>query len=450
MNIVILAAGMGKRMQSCLPKVLHKVAQKPMLHHVVDTAFALNPTKLVVVVGHGAEQVKQSFNNSNICWAIQDKQLGTGHALMQALPFLDIKVPTLVLYGDVPLIQEGTLKNLIQNAGENLGLLTAFYDNPKGYGRIIRQHGRIVAIVEEKDTDEDEKKINEINTGIMVLPTSKLEVWLAGLKNTNSQGEYYLTDIIDSSVKDAIDVISTHPECGNWESFGVNSKVQLVEVERYLQCHQAKKLLEQGVTLIDHERIDIRGTLTVEQDVLIDVGCIFEGNVHLAQGVHLKPYCIIKDSTIGENTVIESFSHLDSVKIAKNASIGPYARLRPKTELGNNVKVGNFVELKNTKIADNSKVNHLSYIGDANIGKEVNIGAGVITCNYDGVNKHITTIEDNVFIGSDCQLIAPVTIEKGATIGAGTTLTQNAPTEQLTLSRIKQTTISSWRKPVKK
>ena len=457
MNIIILAAGMGKRMQSNLPKVLHPVAQKPMLHHVVDTVLKLSPQKLIIVIGHEAEQVKQSFEHYNqekyknieIMWAYQEQQLGTGHAVMQCLPFMNNDTQTLILYGDVPLISVATLEKLIQNSKNNAGILTAFYENPTGYGRILKQNDKVTHIVEEKDTNAEQKQITEINTGIMCLPTSLLHTCLPNLSNNNAQGEYYLTDVIACAVKDNIEVVCSNPCLGNWETFGVNSKKQLTELERLYQQSLASDLLEKGVTIIDTNRIDIRGSLTVEQEVTIDIGCVFEGHVHLAQGVYIKPYCIIRDSYIGKDSIIESFSHIDNSHIESHGHIGPYARLRPNTKLAQNVKVGNFVELKNAHINDNSKVNHLSYIGDANIGKNVNIGAGVITCNYDGVNKHHTNIEDNAFIGSDCQLIAPVTVGEGATIGAGTTLTKDAPSQELTLSRAKQTTISNWKRCVK-
>jgi bifunctional UDP-N-acetylglucosamine pyrophosphorylase/glucosamine-1-phosphate N-acetyltransferase len=455
MNIIILAAGMGKRMQSAMPKVLHPIAQQSMLHHVVDTVSNLNPQRIIIVIGHGAEQVKQSFaqekyQNTQITWAYQEQQLGTGHAVMQALPFVDNNYPSLVLYGDVPLIGLTTLQKLIDTSIDKVGILTAYYDNPTGYGRIVKQNNKVTHIVEEKDATAEQKQITEINTGIMCLPTASLHEWLPSLKNNNAQGEYYLTDVVACAVKDNIEVACSHPLLGNWETFGVNSKKQLYELERLYQQSLANDLLEKGVTIIDANRIDIRGTLTVEKDVTIDVGCVFEGNVHLAQGVHIKPYCVINNSHIGEYSVIESFSHIDNSHIQSNGHIGPYARLRPNTKLADNVKVGNFVELKNANIADNSKVNHLSYVGDSVVGKNVNIGAGVITCNYDGVNKHQTTIEDNAFIGSDCQLVAPVTVGEGATIGAGTTLTKDAPTQQLTLSRAKQLSIASWKRPEKK
>ncbi len=454
MNIIILAAGMGKRMHSSLPKVLHPIAQKPMLHHVVDTVSKLNPQKLIIVIGHEAEQIKQSFEQEKykdipIIWAYQKEQLGTGHAVMQGLPFVDDNYPTLVLYGDVPLISLHTLENLIQNTKNNVGILTAFYDNPVGYGRIIKYNDKVTQIIEEKDASAEQKQINEINTGIMCLPTPFLHTYLPNLNNNNAQGEYYLTDAILCAVENNLEIICTHPCLGNWETFGVNNKKQLCELERLYQQSLANQLLEQGVTIIDAARIDIRGSLSVEQDVTIDVGCVFEGEVHLAQGVHIKPYCVINNSYIGQHSVIESFSHIEQSYIQSNGHIGPYARLRPHTKLADNVKIGNFVELKNVNVDDNSKVNHLSYIGDAAVGKNVNIGAGVITCNYDGANKYQTVVHDNAFIGSDCQLIAPVTIGENATIGAGTTLTKDAPAQELTLSRAKQISIKGWKRPQK-
>ncbi len=454
MNIIILAAGMGKRMQSTIPKVLHPIAQKSMLHHVIDSVLELQPHKIFIVVGHGAKQVQESIekkylnqdsNYSKIHFIIQEQQLGTGHAVMQVLPYINNTYPSLVLYGDVPLIQTQTLKNLIQERNDAVGILTAFYENPKGYGRIIKdEQQHIIGIVEEKDASAEQKTICEINTGIMCLPSAYLHTWLPSLKNNNVQQEYYLTDIVTCAVKDNIGVKSMQPQYGNWETIGVNSKQQLHDLERLHQTILAQNLLEQGATLIDAARIDIRGTLTIEQDVTIDVGCVFEGNVHLAKGVHIEAYCVIRNTSIDAYTTIYAFSHIDQSIIGAYNKIGPYARLRPNNNLAAHVKIGNFVELKNTQIDEASKISHLSYVGDATLGKNVNIGAGVITCNYDGKNKHHTHIEAGAFIGSDCQLVAPVRVGQDAIIAAGTTLTKNAPENSLTLSRVKQTSIEDW------
>ncbi|KWW34050.1 bifunctional UDP-N-acetylglucosamine diphosphorylase/glucosamine-1-phosphate N-acetyltransferase GlmU [Cupriavidus metallidurans] len=450
MNIVILAAGMGKRMNSALPKVLHPVAGQPMLSHVLDTARTLSPSRLVVVVGHGAELVRKAVGADDVAFAEQAQQLGTGHAVMQALPLLDDSQPTLVLYGDVPLTSVDTLKGLVQAAGaERLGVLTVEMPDPTGYGRIVRDAaGNIVRIVEQKDASEDVRAIREINTGIIVCPTAHLRQWLATLRNDNSQGEYYLTDTIERAVNDGVEVVSAQP-AALWETLGVNSKVQLAEIERIHQRNIAQRLLEAGVTLLDPARIDVRGELTCGRDVTIDVGCVFEGRVHLEDGVSVGAHCVVRNTTIGAGARIQPFCHFEDAKVGADGRIGPYARLRPGTELGQDVHIGNFVEIKNSQIADHSKANHLAYVGDATVGQRVNIGAGTITCNYDGVNKHRTVLEDDVFIGSDTQLVAPVTVRRGATIGAGTTLTKEAPADKLTLSRAKQMTLDAWQRPVK-
>lgn len=449
MNIVILAAGMGKRMQSALPKVLHPLAGKSLLAHVVDTAKTLAPTKLCVVYGHGGDAVPSSFTDETLSFALQAPQLGTGHAVAQALPFIDDNAPTLVLYGDVPLSTQATLERLLAAAGnDKLAVLTITVPDPTGYGRIVRENGKIVRIVEQKDASETERAICEINTGIIAAPTAKLRSWLAALSNDNAQGEYYLTDVIAAAVADGVEVVSAHP-ADVTETLGVNSKVQLAELERHYQRRIANTLLEQGVTLLDPNRLDVRGTLQCGRDVSIDVNCIFEGEVQIADGAIIGANCIIKDARIGKGVQIKPFSHIDGAIVGAAAQIGPYARLRPGAELGEEVHIGNFVEVKKSSIAARSKANHLAYIGDAIIGSGVNVGAGVITCNYDGVNKFQTIIEDDVFVGSDSQLVAPVRIGKGATIGAGTTLTKDAPAGQLTLSRAKQMSLAGWARPVK-
>ena len=450
MNIVILAAGMGKRMRSRLPKVLQPLADKPMLEHVIEKARLLGSNnRLIVVIGHGAEAVKAYFEkDEDITFALQAEQLGTGHALLQALPYCDQNEPTLVLLGDVPLIRPETLNDLIQAAGSGVGLLTVRLDNPKGYGRIVRQKGAVCAIVEEKDATEEQRAINEVNTGIMVLPTRYLERWLNELGNENAQGEYYLTDVIARAVSEGVGVNSALAQTAS-EVEGVNNKVQLAALERAYQKENALRLMNDGVTLIDPDRIDVRGELICGKDVTIDVGCIFSGKVVLGDGVRVGAYCVLKDVEIGEETEILPFCHFDGAQVGKEARLGPYSRLRPGTTLADQTHIGNFVEIKKSVVGLGSKVNHLSYIGDTDMGARVNIGAGTITCNYDGVNKFRTTILDDAFIGSDTQLVAPVTGGKGATLGAGTTLTKNAPDGELTIARARQMTIKGWKRPTK-
>ena len=449
MNVVILAAGMGKRMQSDLPKVLHPLAGKPLLSHVIDTARQLSPSRCCVVYGHGGDKVPTQLAADELQFVLQEPQLGTGHAVMQAVSKLNEDQPTLVLYGDVPLTTVATLRALTEKAGKDkLAILTIAMDDPTGYGRIVREQNKIVRIVEQKDATEIERQIHEVNTGILVAPTRQLKDWLSRLSNHNAQGEYYLTDIIALAVKDKVVIESAQPSHA-WETLGVNSKVQLAELERIHQLNLAHQLLEQGVTLADPARIDIRGELHCARDVSIDVGCVFEGQVHIGQGVSIGAYCVIKNSRIADNANIKPFTHIDEASVGSDSQIGPYARLRPGTTLGSDVHVGNFVEIKNSDFGAHSKANHLAYVGDTTVGSRVNIGAGTITCNYDGANKHRTIIEDDAFIGSDTQLVAPVTVGKGATIGAGTTLTKDAPPDSLTVSRARQTTIAGWQRPVK-
>ena len=449
MNVVILAAGMGKRMQSDLPKVLHALAGKPLLLHVIDTARSLSPQRCCVVYGHGGDLVPQQLAADDLHFALQEPQLGTGHAVTQALPVLDDTQPTLVLYGDVPLTTSATLQKLVAAAGKDkLAVLTVDLDDPTGYGRIVREKNKIVRIVEQKDANETERLIQEVNTGILIAPTTHLKNWLAKLSNNNAQGEYYLTDIIASAVADGVTVTSSQPAHA-WETLGVNSKVQLAELERIHQHNIAHALLEQGVTLMDPARIDVRGELHCGRDVVIDVGCVFEGKVELADGVTISANCVIKNARIAKGTLIKAFCHIEDCVIGEAAEIGPYARLRPGTTLADHVHIGNFVEVKNSQLGSKSKANHLAYVGDATVGERVNIGAGTITCNYDGANKHRTIIEDDAFIGSDSQLVAPVTVGKGATLGAGTTLTKDAPANSLTVSRSKQISIADWQRPVK-
>ncbi|HTJ96745.1 MAG TPA: bifunctional UDP-N-acetylglucosamine diphosphorylase/glucosamine-1-phosphate N-acetyltransferase GlmU [Rhodocyclaceae bacterium] len=448
LNVVILAAGQGKRMHSNLSKVLHPIAGKALLGHVIDTARSLLPKHICVVYGHGGDQVRATFPDSDLTWAEQKEQLGTGHAVMQALPQLDATLPTLVLYGDVPLTRQQTLETLVAAAGNQLALLTALLPDPTGYGRIVREDGKITRIVEQKDANESERAINEINSGILVAPAGSLQRWLPSLGNDNAQKEYYLTDIVALAVSEGMGVITTHPDA-NWEIDGVNSKVQLAQLERIHQRNLAYTLLDDGVTLADPNRIDIRGELTCGRDVFIDVNVVFEGKVTIGDGTHIGANCVIRNAAIGAGAVLHPFTLIDDAQVGDESLIGPFARLRPGAKLGKDVHIGNFVEVKNASIADHSKANHHAYLGDATIGSRVNVGAGTIICNYDGANKHHTIIEDDVFIGSDSQLVAPVTVRKGATIAAGTTLTKEAPEGQLTLSRAKQTSISGWVRPTK-
>lgn len=459
-NVVVLAAGQGKRMNSALPKVLHPLAGKPLLGHVLDTARAIGAGHICVVYGHGGEKVQARLDASDVIWVNQSPQLGTGHAVLQAMPQLadsTLGTPslTLVLYGDVPLIQLATLQRLLDAAvqGANgtqgaLALLTAHLDNPQGYGRIVRKAGKVTCIVEEKDASVAQRQIHEINTGILVAPTEALSRWLPTLGNRNAQGEYYLTDIVAMAVAEGFPVVTAQPDVA-WETEGVNSKVQLAALERIYQRQVAESLLNAGVSLVDPARIDVRGQLTCGRDVFIDVNNVFEGQVTLADNVHIGANCVLINCRIAQGTIIAPFCHIEDAHIGPNCRIGPYARLRPGTELGRDVHIGNFVEVKNSAIADHSKANHLAYLGDATIGQRVNVGAGTITCNYDGANKFRTVIEDDVFIGSDTQLVAPVTVGRGATLGAGTTLTKNAPPDQLTISRARQLSIAGWKRPVK-
>ncbi|MFZ6654543.1 bifunctional UDP-N-acetylglucosamine diphosphorylase/glucosamine-1-phosphate N-acetyltransferase GlmU [Undibacterium sp. TJN19] len=449
MNVVILAAGMGKRMQSSLPKVLHALAGKPLLLHVIDTARQLHATTISVIYGHGGEQVPTAVAAEDLRFALQQPQLGTGHAVAQAIPVLDDGVPTLILYGDVPMTTVSSLKRLIAAGGnDKLAILTAEMPDPTGLGRIVRENDKITRIVEQKDASEAERKITEINTGIMLAPTAQLKRWLGQLSNHNAQGEYYLTDIVAQAVAEGVPVTSAQPDA-IWETLGVNSKVQLADLERTYQRNIAQQLLEQGVGLYDPARIDVRGSLQCGRDVSIDVGCVFIGHVRLDDGVSIGPNCVITNAHIGAGSTIKAFCHIEDAIVGAQGQIGPYARLRPGAELAEDVHIGNFVEVKNSQIAAHSKANHLAYIGDATIGSRVNIGAGTITCNYDGVNKSRTIIEDDAFIGSDSQLVAPVRVGKGATLGAGTTLTKDAPAGKLTVSRARQMTIDGWQRPEK-
>ncbi len=450
LNIVILAAGKGTRMQSLMPKVLHKLAGKALLQHVIDTAKKLNPSKIIVVYGYGGNAVPEAFAHENIVWVEQKEQLGTGHAVQQAAPHLDQDATTLILLGDVPLLSRSSCETLL-NKTKALGLLTVNKANPTGYGRIVRNaQTAIEAIVEHKDATEQQRQITEVNTGIIAANNQHLKAWLAQLSNKNAQGEYYLTDIVALAVKDGYQIAA---EVTNDESSveGVNSKADLSGLERVYQMRYATALMNAGATLQDPFRIDVRGDLKIGKDVEIDVGCVFEGEVTLADNVKIGPYCVIKNSTIGSGTEIAAYTHIEQAHVNAGCKLGPYARLRPGAEIADHAHIGNFVEIKNSTIGDGSKVNHLSYVGDAIVGKNVNIGAGTITCNYDGANKFKTIIEDNAFIGSDTQLVAPVTIGEGATIAAGSTITRDAPAGQLTFCRAKeQKSIANWKRPVKK
>lgn len=421
-----------------------------MLEHVLDTARLLDGSRLCVVVGHEAEQVKSSISEDDVVFVEQVPQLGTGHAVQLTVPFLDERAPTLILYGDVPLIQEDTLKRLLSKAdNQNLALLTVHLSDPTGYGRIVRDaQGNVSKIVEQKDAHPGQLAISEINTGILIAPTAPLKKWLAQLSNHNAQGEYYLTDVIALAVADGFGIATEHPDT-EWETLGVNSKAQLAQLESIYRAQVAQKLLDAGVGLADPARIDVRGDLVCGMDVFIDVNCVFEGVVRLGDNVKIGANCVVRNTQIGAGTEVAPFSHLDGAMIGQKAKIGPYARLRPEAILADDTHIGNFVEIKKSTIGEKSKVNHLAYIGDATIGKNVNVGAGVITCNYDGVNKFQTIIEDGAFIGSDSQLVAPVTIGAGATIGAGSTITKHAPANQLTLARGKQLTIKAWKRPEK-
>ena len=452
LQVVILAAGQGTRMRSGLPKVLHPIAGQAMVRHVIGAAAALNSQKTVVIVGHGAAVVESALADAGVVFALQSPQQGTGHAVQMALPALQ-PLPkdgqVLILYGDVPLIQPATLKALLQAAGDGVGLVTQHLENPMGYGRIVRDaNGNVLCNVEEKDATDEQRRITEVNTGILCLPAQHLTAWLGALTNNNAQGEYYLTDLLGMAVKAGVPVHTVSPQ-HDWEVAGVNSKAQLAALERVWQRHQAEQLMIEGTRLADPARIDIRGTLICGRDVSIDVGCVFEGRVALEEGVQIGPYCVLRDVTVKAGARIDAFSHLDQAEVGPDAVVGPYARLRPGSTLGAGAHVGNFVELKNTQLGNGSKANHLAYVGDATVGERVNIGAGTITCNYDGANKHRTVIEDDAFIGSDTQLVAPVTVGRGATLGAGTTLTKDAPAETLTVSRAKQLSLSGWQRPVK-
>ncbi len=457
MNIVILAAGQGKRMRSSLPKVLHPLAGRPMLAHVLDAAQALAaqlnvPARVTVVVGHGSEAVRAFLSDhASVQTVLQQPQLGTGHAVMQAVPLLADDEPTLVLYGDVPLMTAATLRTLLDAAGrDGVGLLTVKMPDPTGYGRIVRDwHGNVLKIVEQKDAHGDELAITEVNTGILVMPTARLKTWLGNLKNDNAQGEYYLTDCVAQAVHDGVKVSGVI--CADVdETLGINSKNQLAQAERVVQRRIAEALMAQGATLADPTRIDVRGELTVGSDVFIDVGCVFEGRVHLADGVRIGPYSVLRNVSVGAQTEVVAFSYFEDSSIGAQARLGPFSRLRPGAQLGDEVHIGNFVEVKASTMGRGSKANHLAYVGDAQVGADCNIGAGTIVANYDGANKHKTVLGDRVHTGSNSVLVAPINIGAGATIGAGSTVTREVPAGKLTVARARQAVIEGWTRPTKK
>ncbi len=452
MNIVILAAGQGKRMRSSLPKVLHPVAGRPMLAHVIAAARSActEAASITVVIGHGAATVQEAFpETQGLHFVRQEPQLGTGHAVMQAVPHLDDATPTLVLYGDVPLITATTLRHLLQAAGRDVGVLTVRLADPSGYGRVVRnERGDVVRIVEQKDASAAEQAIDEVNTGIVVAPTARLKAWLRTLSNDNAQGEYYLTDVIARAVQDGVRVAGVRSADVD-ETLGVNSKEQLAAVERIAQRRVARALMDAGVTLADPARLDVRGEVIAGAEVSIDVGCVLEGRVVLGDGVRVGAYCVLRNCSFGAGTELLPFTYVEDSTVGAGARLGPYSRLRPGNRLDDAVHVGNFVEIKASTIGRGSKANHLSYVGDAVVGRDVNIGAGTITANYDGVNKHRTVIGDGASIGSNAVLVAPVSIGAGATIGGGSTIAKDAPEGKLTVSRAPQVTLDKWQRPIK-
>jgi bifunctional UDP-N-acetylglucosamine pyrophosphorylase/glucosamine-1-phosphate N-acetyltransferase len=449
LSVIILAAGQGTRMRSDLPKVLQPLAGQPLLGHVLDTAEALEPDDVCVVYGHGGDAVPTAFPGPAIRWVLQAEQLGTGHAVQQAMPNTPVDNRVLVLFGDVPLLTESTLRRLLEaTPADDVAVLSVDMDDPTGYGRILRDGDSVTGIVEQKDATEAQRAINEVHTGVMLCPAERLRGWLDNLSNDNAQGEYYLTDVIAMAVADGIAVHGIKAD-NQAEVMGINDKKQLAGAERAKQARLMDELMEQGVGFADPARVDIRGTLACGKDVFIDVNAVFEGDVSLGDGVRVESNNVIRDSEIGPGTVIHPNCHIEGGKTGSNCEIGPFARMRPGAVLADRVKLGNFVEVKKSTIADGSKVNHLTYIGDAEVGTGVNVGAGTITCNYDGANKHKTVIGNDVFIGSSVNLVAPVEVGEGATIGAGSTINKPAPAGELTVARAKQVTVKGWKKPVK-
>lgn len=449
-SVVILAAGKGTRMYSDLPKVLYPLAGKPMIQHVIDTSLSLGVSNIYLVYGHGADLIKTVLSNQPVNWILQSEQLGTAHAMQQAAPYFDDNEDILMLYGDSPLITKKTLERLIEAKPDGgISLLTAIVNEPTDCGRIIRKNGDVIGIVEQKDATKEQVKINEVNTGILVANGGDLKGWLKNINNDNAQHEYYITDIISFVYQNGCKINVVHPIKLS-ETMGVNNFLQLSTLERIYQEEQAEKLLLSGLMIVDPSRFDLRGTLKYGRNVIIDINVIIEGSVILGDNVHIHAGSILKNSTIGDNSIISPYSIVENSKLYKECRVGPFARLRPGSKLAENVHIGNFVEVKNTTLGLNSKVGHLSYLGDSEIGCHVNIGAGTITCNYDGANKLKTIIDDNVFIGSNSQLIAPLKIAKGATIAAGTTVTNDVKENELVIGRIKQRHIINWQRPVKK
>ncbi|RQP26617.1 bifunctional UDP-N-acetylglucosamine diphosphorylase/glucosamine-1-phosphate N-acetyltransferase GlmU [Piscinibacter terrae] len=453
LDIVIMAAGKGTRMKSAKPKVLHALAGRSLVQHVIDTASSLGADRIVTITGHGADEVEAAIGAPGLHFARQMPQLGTGHALQQAVPHLHDEGTTLVLYGDVPLIEARTLRTLLAaSGGDKLAVLTIDLADPTGYGRMVRENGQVIGIVEQKDATPEQRQIREINTGVMAGPTKLMKRWVSQLKNNNAQGEYYLTDVVALAVADGVPVVTAQPG-SDTEILGVNSPSQLADLERRYQRRRAEALMEAGVRLADPARFDVRGALVCGAEVEIDVNCIFEGHVELAEGVRIGANCCIRNAVIGANAVIHPYTHIDGeklgVKVGAGSLIGPFARLRPGAELGEEVHIGNFVEVKNSTLAKGAKANHLAYLGDATVGERVNYGAGSITANYDGANKHRTVIGNDVHVGSNCVLVAPVTLGDGGTIGGGSTIAKDTPPGQLTVARAKQVSLANWKRPVK-
>lgn len=451
LRVVILAAGKGTRMRSDLPKVLHKVANKPMVEHVIDTARSLKPDAINLIYGHGGDQLQQAIAGDDLTWVEQREQLGTGHAVQQVIPHLKSNEKVIILYGDVPLLTESTLIKLVTaSANTSLGLLTMTLAEPTGYGRIVRNERRsVTGIVEQKDANAQQLAIDEVNTGIMIADSDKLKGWLEQLSNDNAQKEYYLTDIVEMAAQEGVNIATAQPDNAQ-EVEGANNRQQLASLERALQHRQAEELMTQGVTLIDPARFDCRGKLSAGSDVTIDINAVFEGNVVLGDRVVIEPNCVIRNSVIGDDTVIRANSHIEDAKVAKGCKVGPFARLRPGAELADEAQVGNFVEMKKSRLGKGSKASHLTYLGDTQVGEYANIGAGTITCNYDGVNKALTEIGDGAFVGSNSSLVAPVSIGKNATVGAGSVITRAVADDELAVARGKQRNISGWQRPQSK
>lgn len=452
LHIVILAAGKGTRMRSSKPKVLHTLGANSLLEHVLAVSNVLEPAQIHVVYGHGGDQLKAQLVDKNISWVEQQEQLGTGHAVLQVLPELPQSARVLILYGDVPLIQADTLKRLLESHGKEslpaFSLLTMHCEDPFGYGRILREKGQVIGIREQKDASDAEKEIREVNTGIMLAWAAHLKDWLPKLSNENKQSEYYLTDVVSMAAHDRIPVLTGRPT-HNWEVEGVNDRLQLANLERVFQRNQAERLMRSGLALRDPNRFDLRGSLKHGDDCEIDINCVFEGNNRLGERVRIGPNCVLKNASLGDDTVVEANSIVENSEAEQGVTIGPFGRIRPGTRLQKGARVGNFVELKNTDLGAGSKVNHLSYVGDSQVGESVNIGAGTITCNYDGVNKHKTHIGNGVFVGSNSALVAPVTIQEGATIGAGSVITKPVDKGDLAIGRARQKNLSGWARPVK-